>query len=45
MLYYLFGKGSSRLCLDYILDNFIIKFQLSKIKPDHRMLTSELEPG
>ena len=39
-----FGEGSSRLCLDYILGNFVIKLRPSETKPGHIMLASGFEP-
>ena len=41
----LFLEDSSRLCVDFILDNFIIKFRPSKANSDHKMQTPEFESG
>ena len=42
--FFFLGKSSSRLCLDYIVVNLVIKIWLSETKPGHRMLVPGLEP-
>ena len=42
---FFFEKGSSRLCLDYILSNLEIKLRPSETKLGHRMLAPGLKPG